>query len=144
MFCHSLLNILVDREKSFAGAPIHLTDELATEGVNDTSNGGSGPLADEVEVEHALHGSRLHTTASDVSQDRDLLLATIFDESWLDEYIAIKNLLYKTSGLVVKEGRGEGREGTTRRVETGNVVVRRFHAVVGGRERSRGHDESEG
>jgi hypothetical protein len=37
---------------------------LATEGVDDTRNGGSCAFADEVKVEHALHGSGLHTTVS--------------------------------------------------------------------------------
>lgn len=40
---------------------LHFADELATECVDDTSNGGGGSLADEIEVEHALHGPRLET-----------------------------------------------------------------------------------
>ena len=38
----------------------HLADELAAEGVDDTGDGGSLALADEVEVEHALDGLGLH------------------------------------------------------------------------------------
>lgn len=38
---------------------VHFADELAAECVNDTSNGGLLALADEVEVEHALHGTGL-------------------------------------------------------------------------------------
>jgi hypothetical protein len=39
----------------------HLADELATEGVDDTGYGGGLALADEVEIEHTLHSSRLQT-----------------------------------------------------------------------------------
>jgi hypothetical protein len=81
MLRHGLAHILVYREKSLARTPVpglqryqhgsqclsgakhsHLADELTAEGVDDTGDGRGGALADEVEVEHALHGSRLHTT----------------------------------------------------------------------------------
>ena len=39
---------------------LHLLNELTTESVDDTSDGWSGALADEVKVEHALHSTRLH------------------------------------------------------------------------------------
>ena len=42
----------------------HFADELTTEGVDDTGNGGGATLADEVEVEHTLHSAGLHTTVS--------------------------------------------------------------------------------
>lgn len=41
---------------------VHLAHELATECVDDTSNGRSLALADEVEVEHTLHSLGLKTT----------------------------------------------------------------------------------
>lgn len=59
---HGLLNVLVDGEEGLAGTPVHLANELATESVDDTGHGGSGTLANEVKVEHALHGSGLHAT----------------------------------------------------------------------------------
>jgi putative heme iron utilization protein len=43
------------------GIFIHLANELATKSVDDTSNRRCATLANEVEVEHALHGSGLHT-----------------------------------------------------------------------------------
>lgn len=60
---HGLLDVLVDGEEGLAGTPVHLADELTTEGVDDTGDGGGGALANEVKVEHALHGSGLHATA---------------------------------------------------------------------------------
>lgn len=57
---HSLAHILVDGQQRLLGAPVHLTDELAAEGVDDARDGGHGSLADEVEVEHALDGAGLH------------------------------------------------------------------------------------
>lgn len=59
---NGLLDVLVDGKKGLAGAPVHLADELTAEGVDDTSHGGGGTLADEIKVEHALHGSGLHAT----------------------------------------------------------------------------------
>lgn len=41
---------------------LHLAHELAAKSVDDTGDGGSGTLADEVEIEHALYSSRLHAT----------------------------------------------------------------------------------
>lgn len=60
MLGNGLGHLLVDREKSLAGAPVHLADELAAECVDDAGDGGGRPLADEVEIEHALHGAGLH------------------------------------------------------------------------------------
>lgn len=57
----SLVGALVDREKSLAGAPVHLADELTTESVDDTGDRGNLSLADEVKVEHALDGLGLQT-----------------------------------------------------------------------------------
>ena len=83
---HGLADILVDREQGLAGAPvpvdasisssmgigigiaIHLAHELATEGVDDTGDGRSGTLADEVEVKHTLNSPGLHTTVILVNQ----------------------------------------------------------------------------
>ena len=53
MAVHQLADVL---------AYAHFAHELATECVDDTSNGGCLPLADEVEVEHSLHGAGLQTT----------------------------------------------------------------------------------
>jgi len=57
----SLLGALVNGEKSLAGAPVHLADELATEGVDDTGDRGNLSLADEVKVKHALDSLGLQT-----------------------------------------------------------------------------------
>ena len=45
---------------------VHFADELAAKGVNDTSHRGGFPLADEVEVQHALNSTRLKSTVQDV------------------------------------------------------------------------------
>ena len=44
----------------------HFADELTPKGVDDTGYGGGGTLADEVEIQHALHSSRLQTTVSKI------------------------------------------------------------------------------
>jgi hypothetical protein len=56
-----LLGALVDGEKSLAGAPVHLADELATKGVDDTGDRGNLSFADEVKVKHALDSLGLQT-----------------------------------------------------------------------------------
>ena len=61
MLGHGLVYILVDWQQRLAGSPVHLADELSTEGVDNACNGGSLAFADEVEVEHALDGPRLET-----------------------------------------------------------------------------------
>lgn len=38
---------------------LHFADKLAAEGVDDAGHGRSFPLADEVEIQHALDGSGL-------------------------------------------------------------------------------------
>lgn len=58
---HRLLYALVNWQKGLAGSPVHLADELSTKGIDDARNGRCGALADEVEIEHALHGSWLET-----------------------------------------------------------------------------------
>ena len=58
---HGLVDLLVDGQQGLAGSPVHLADELSTEGVDNTSNGGGLALADEVEIQHALDGSGLQT-----------------------------------------------------------------------------------
>lgn len=58
---HSLADLLVDGQESLRGAPVHLADELATEGVDDSGNGGGLALADEVKVKHTLDGAGLET-----------------------------------------------------------------------------------
>lgn len=59
MLGNGLGNLLVDGEESLASSPVHLADELATEGVDDARYGRSGALADEVKVKHALDGAGL-------------------------------------------------------------------------------------
>ena len=128
MLGNGLGDILVDREEGLAGTPVHLADELATKGVDDTSHGGSGPLADEVKVQHTLDGSGLHTTVGQ-------LLTMAFRAN-----CAIHHLLYEASCLVVEESVGERREHTAGRVETGDVVVgRQVIGRAGQRSRTR-HD----
>lgn len=131
MLGHGLLDILVDREEGLAGTPVHLADELTTEGVNNTRYGRSGALADEIEVEHALHGSGLHTT--------DLLLVSHVEVG--EESPESHDLLHEASCLVVEKAVLGGREDTARRGETGDVVVGRLDAVARGESRG-GHDES--
>ena len=132
MLGEGLLSVLVDGEKGLAGTPVHLANELATEGVDDTGDGGSGALADEVKVEHALHGSGLHAT----------IAGQFFCSISLARFRASRaDLLYEASCLVVEESVVCGRENTAGRGEAGNVVVGRLIAVAG-RGGSRGHDES--
>ena len=128
MLGHGLGDILVDGEECLAGTPVHLADELATKGVDDTSHGGSGPLADEVKVQHTLDSSGLHTTETVVNHDIPCQLCGPSD------------LLYEASCLVVEESVGERREHTAGRVETGDVVVgRQVIGRAGQRSRTR-HD----
>lgn len=61
MLAHGLLRRLVDGQQGLAGAPVHLADELTTEGVDDTGNRRGLALADEVEIQHALDGTGLET-----------------------------------------------------------------------------------
>lgn len=68
MLGDGLGDVLVNGKEGLAGTPVHLADELATEGVDDTGDGGGAPLADEVKVQHTLDGLGLHTTAQ-VSPD---------------------------------------------------------------------------
>lgn len=89
---------------------VHLAHELATEGVDDTGDGGSGTLADEVEVKHTLDSTGLHTTVAGCQPEQ---LSTAIDH----------DLLYETSRLVVEEGVAEGRAHTAGGVEAGDVVV---------------------
>jgi len=61
VFGHGLVYILVNGQQGLTGTPVHLADELSPEGIDDARNGGSLALADEIEIEHALNGSRLET-----------------------------------------------------------------------------------
>lgn len=61
MLGNGLVDLLVDGQQSLAGAPVHLADELTTEGVDDTGDRGSLALADEVKVKHSLDGTGLET-----------------------------------------------------------------------------------
>lgn len=140
---HGLGNVLVDGEESLAGAPVpekisgdhqagvcnvHLADELATKSIDDTSNGRSGSLADEVEVEHALDGPGLHATA---------LVR-------LNGGVVTTDLLDEASCLVVEEGVGERREDAAGRAETGDVIVGGLQAIGGAGQGGSGrHDELE-
>ena len=72
---HGLINSLVDGQERLAGSPVHLADELTTEGVDDASYRGCLALADEVEVEHALHGTRLEAAEGDILVRSRILLA---------------------------------------------------------------------
>jgi len=58
---HRLVYALVNGEESLAGSPVHLADELSTEGIDDARHGWCGALADKVEIQHALDGSWLQT-----------------------------------------------------------------------------------
>lgn len=54
-----LIDLLVDGEQRLRRTPVHLGHELTAEGVDDARNTGGLPLADEVEIEHALACLRL-------------------------------------------------------------------------------------
>ena len=102
---------------------VHFADELTTEGVDDTSHGGSGPLADEVKVQHTLDGSGLHTTGGELARIPKPSKPIVYSDS--------SNLLDEASCLVVEESVREGGEDPTRRVETGDVVVGGLQAIIG-------------
>lgn len=61
MLAESSLDLLVDWQQSLAGTPVHLADELSAEGIDDAGDGRGLALADEVEIQHALHSPRLET-----------------------------------------------------------------------------------
>jgi len=98
----------------------HLADELATKGIDDTCDRRSLALADVVEVEHALDGTRLETAMVAVSL---LSLCQVL----LAELPVLPrrcNLLDETSRLGVEECVFEARaHGPARRSETLDVVV---------------------
>ena len=126
---HGLGDILVDGEEGLAGTPVHLANELATEGVDDTSHGGSGPLADEVKVQHTLDSSGLHAT-----------VGQLLTMAFCANCVVTSDLLYEASCLVVEEGVGERREHTAGGFETSDVVVgRQVIGRAGQRSRTR-HD----
>jgi hypothetical protein len=95
---HGLANILVDWEEGLAGTPVHLADELTTEGVDDTGDGWGGTLADEVKVEHALHGAGLETV--------DKTSGLVVEESVLSSWAQRSAWGSKTTDVVV--GRASG------------------------------------
>lgn len=101
---------------------LHLAHELSSECVDDTSNGRSLPLADEVEIEHTLHSLGLHTAGR-----RSVLPIPSFTCGGLRE----ENLLDKTSCLWVEESVSclwAQRSAGSR--ESLNVVVRRKVLLV--------------
>jgi hypothetical protein len=120
---HGLVYILVDWQQSFTGSPVHLADELTTEGVNDACNGGCLALADEVEIEHALDGSRLQTV--------DKASCLFVEESVLSTRAQRSARSCKAADVVV------GREASTR-----SCAIRR-RPICGGR-RHREDCEEEG
>ena len=87
MLLHGLLNRLVDWEKSLAGSPVHLGDELAAESVNDTGDGWGFTLADEVEIQHSLDSSWLETIdkASSLVVEESLLTTWAQWPGWSSE-----------------------------------------------------------
>ena len=124
---HGVGSGLVDREESLGGAPVHLADELAAEGVNDTSDGRLLALADEVEVKHALDGLGLHSAVAIVSGILGVLY-TFCNEG---------NLLDETSCLGVEElVVGLRSECSAGRGEACDVVVGRGGLAVGHSSRS--------
>ena len=126
VFSHGLGDILVDRKEGLAGAPVHLTDELTAKGVDNTGDRGSGSLADEIEVEHALDSAGLHAAVL-VNEVSSIGRFDILDEA---------------SCLVMEKGMGERREDTAGRTETGDVVVGGGHLIgTGLRNRAR-HSEN--
>lgn len=97
----------------------HFANELTAEGVDDTGNGGSATLANEVEVEHTLHSARLHTAISGQLM-------------FLQRAIEWNYSLDEASCLGVEESvLFEGAEEARGRVEAGDVVVGRLNAVRG-------------
>jgi hypothetical protein len=99
---------------------VHFADELAAECVDDTSNGGLLALADEVEVEHTLHGTGLQAAVR-------TLLAKAYGMQ-----VEAGSLLDKASCLGVEEGvRGRRGQRTAGSLKTTDVVVGR-QALAGG------------
>lgn len=82
---HGFLHILVYGQEGLASSPVptagfsmlphegpfgdilHLADELASESIDDSCHRRGLALADEVEIEHALHSTRLQATVHGVS-----------------------------------------------------------------------------
>lgn len=84
---HCLFNGLVNWEEGLAGSPVHLGDELATEGVDDTGDGWGFTLADEVEIQHSLDSSWLETIneASGLVVEESLLTTWTQWPGWSSE-----------------------------------------------------------
>lgn len=110
MLGHGLLDRLVDGEQGLAGTPVHLADELAAEGVDDTGNRGLLALANVVKVKHALDSLGLHAV----------------DEA---------SRLVVEEGVL-----GRRAQRPTRGLEATNVVIGRQSVAVGRAVGSSGHD----
>jgi len=129
---NGLADVLVDGQQSLAGSPVpvsplavflqmlivawhaHFAHELAAECVDDTGDRGLLALADEVEVEHALHGTGLQSA-------RDAVRAALsrIDSRW-------GLLLDEASCLRVEEGVCGGRaHWAAGSCKTADVVVGR-------------------
>ena len=150
MLGHGLADVLVDGQKSLAGSPVpspslafrmleqgdflanaHLAHELTAEGVDDTGHGGGLALADEVEVEHALHGTGLQSAVPPSVACPPL---TAFFAAWSFS----EGLLDEASCLRVEEGvRGRRAQGPRGSGKTLDVVVGR-EVVAGGSGLGRG------
>ncbi len=102
MLGHCLLNRLVDWEESFGSSPVHLGHELTTEGVDDTSNGWGGTLADEVEIQHSLDSSWLETI--------DETSGLVVEESSLRVWTQRSAWSRKTTDVVIGIASGGWRE----------------------------------
>lgn len=108
-------------------ANAHFAHELATECVDDAGDGGRLALADEVEVEHALHGAGLQAAVGAV-RACPALYSTSGGQILLDEASCL--------GVEERVG-GGGAQWPTGSCETTNVVICR-ETVLGGRRNLRG------
>lgn len=91
------------REQWAERSSLHLADELTAKGVDDTGDGGSLALADEVEVEHSLHSSRLHTAVLLSESPLAVVMLCTWLPSWSGRPRSPGNLLDETSCLWVEE-----------------------------------------
>lgn len=108
----------------------HLADELATESVDDTGDGGGLALADEVEVEHTLHGLGLHTAVTTVSLRVPCCSRSL--TAIEDPLGRSVDLLDEASRLRMEESvRGERTQRSAWLNKTLNVVVGRQAVAIG-------------
>lgn len=96
MFGDGLGDVLVNGEEGFAGTPVHLADELAAKGVDDTGDGGVLRL--QMKSKSSIPWTALGCIP---------LLKSVLTSDPLG-YFVLVDLLYEASCLVVEESVREG------------------------------------